>query len=197
MNSIKSKGILLLLIFIFTSCENHIKYEVAIENCVTEEKYKKWHSIGYTITSNCLIGASLPKFRLKALEGDSINEDSLRGKYSVINFWFIECPPCIKEIPELNKLVSDFNDVNFIAIGNDNASDLNVFLEKNEFNFKHIPSGRETYREVFSSMWGYPFTILVNNEGVILDAIAGNLSSKTKTPASLYHRLSLQLQSRI
>jgi len=30
---------------------------------------------------------------------------SLKGKIFVINFWFLECKPCVIEIPELNKIV--------------------------------------------------------------------------------------------
>ena len=48
--------------------------------------------------------------------------DDLYGKWVVINYWADWCPPCIKEIPELNKLNAKYSD------------ELNVFL----FNFAHL-----------------------------------------------------------
>ena len=57
-----------------------------------------------------------------------------------MNFWFINCPPCRAEIPELNKLVDSFktNDkVVFIAVALDDKQSLETFLEQSPFN---IPS---------------------------------------------------------
>ena len=48
--------------------------------------------------------------------------DDLYGKWVVINYWADWCPPCIKEIPELNKLNAKYSD------------ELNVFL----FNFDRL-----------------------------------------------------------
>ena len=46
----------------------------------------------------------------------SISSESLRGHWVIVNYWADWCPPCIKEIPELNNLQSNFSD------------DLKVFL---------------------------------------------------------------------
>ena len=36
--------------------------------------------------------------------------DDLKGKWILINYWADWCPPCIKEIPELNELYSLYDD---------------------------------------------------------------------------------------
>ena len=36
--------------------------------------------------------------------------DDLKGKWILINYWADWCPPCIKEIPELNELNSLYDD---------------------------------------------------------------------------------------
>ena len=36
--------------------------------------------------------------------------DDLKGKWILINYWADWCPPCIKEIPELNKLNALYDD---------------------------------------------------------------------------------------
>mgnify|MGYP001320096138 FL=1 len=43
-------------------------------------------------------------------ENKKIFLDDLKGKWILINYWADWCPPCIKEIPELNKLNSLYDD---------------------------------------------------------------------------------------
>ena len=59
---------------------------------------------------------SCSKPDLYVFEGKGFFLDDLKGKWIVFNYWADWCPPCIKEIPELNNLQSNFSD------------DLKVFL---------------------------------------------------------------------
>ena len=43
-------------------------------------------------------------------ENKKIFLDDLKGKWILINYWADWCPPCIKEIPELNKLNALYDD---------------------------------------------------------------------------------------
>ena len=54
------------------------------------------------------LGCSQPD--LLTSENKKVYLDDLRGKWILINYWADWCPPCIKEIPELNKLNSQFGD---------------------------------------------------------------------------------------
>ena len=46
---------------------------------------------------------------LTTIDGEKYDTTSLKGKVVVLNFWFVDCPPCRKEIPELNKLVKKYD----------------------------------------------------------------------------------------
>jgi thiol-disulfide isomerase/thioredoxin len=59
---------------------------------------------------------SCSKADLNVFEGKGVFLDDLKGKWIVFNYWADWCPPCIKEIPELNNLQSNF------------SKDLRVFL---------------------------------------------------------------------
>ena len=61
-----------------------------------------------------LLSCSKPD--LNVFEEKGVFLDDLKGKWIVFNYWADWCPPCIKEIPELNNLQSNFSD------------DLKVFL---------------------------------------------------------------------
>jgi thiol-disulfide isomerase/thioredoxin len=86
-------------------------------------------------------GEKFAPFKARTIDGEKINIKDLKGKILVINYWFINCAPCRKEIPELNELVSDFQSdtsVVFISIAKDPNRDLKDFLKSTPFSYKVI-----------------------------------------------------------
>ena len=70
--------------------------------------------------------------KLTDLAGTKFDLRETGNKIYVINFWFINCPPCKQEIPELNQMVErykDQKDVVFIAIALDDKTDLKNFIK--------------------------------------------------------------------
>ncbi|HEX2574465.1 MAG TPA: TlpA disulfide reductase family protein [Polyangia bacterium] len=57
---------------------------------------------------NSVLGAlpaEAPDFQLQDWANRTVSLSSLRGRVVLLNFWFTQCPPCIAEIPSLEKLV--------------------------------------------------------------------------------------------
>ena len=50
-------------------------------------------------------GQTPPKFWIRSLEGERFDSRKEKSPY-VISFFFVNCPPCIKEIPLLHKFMS-------------------------------------------------------------------------------------------
>lgn len=104
-----------------------------------------------------------------------VNE-SLRGKIVVINVWATWCGPCIKEIPELNKMVNDFKSekVVFLALTDgDVVEDSKLMLENQlQFDYKLLFSEQVLINALYSfalptEVKAIPMNVILNPEGKI------------------------------
>jgi peroxiredoxin len=110
-------------------------------------------------------GEKFSSFKTTDMDGNKIDIKNLEGKIIVLNFWFINCSPCRKEIPDLNNLVDSFktNDkVVFIAVCLDDKASIQDFLKGMPFNYSIIDNGRfiaSQYRIV-----SYPTHVIVDQQ---------------------------------
>ncbi len=107
-----------------------------------------------------------PVFDLKTLTNENFSSEQLKGKPTMINFWFAKCAPCIDEMPVLNKIAEKYkDDFNFIAITYENEKDVRNFLNKHPFNFKHLVNAKK-----FINLLGikaYPMNLFIDKDGVL------------------------------
>lgn len=113
------------------------------------------------------------------INGNKYDLRSSAGKVYVLNFWFINCPPCKQEIPELNDLVKKYEnnkDVVFIAIALDSKSELKEFLKTSPFNYNIVDDG-----DYFAKKYGvqyYPTHVIIGKDELIKFSTVG-LASNT------------------
>lgn len=134
------------------------------------------------------IGTHFPIETFKDRDGNYFKEDYLKGKPTVVNFWFTDCPPCIKELPDLYNLHREFGDsVNLIAITFEKRKAVEKFVERKRFfHYLHITdAGKEIGRMKVQS---YPITFLLNNEGKIMN-VYGDLTAYYQKLRELLLRL--------
>ena len=113
-------------------------------------------------------GDKFQPFKTKDIDGNKIDLKALEGKIIVLNFWFVDCPPCRAEIPDLNKLVDSFktNDkLVFIAIALDSKSGLKSFLKKTPFNYTIIHEGKFLADKY--GIHSFPTHVIIDTEGKI------------------------------
>ena len=128
---------------------------------------------------NCVQGKNIPDFKAVSISGDSIDTKNLKGKVVVINFWFIECHPCIAELPALNKLVKEYKDkdVVFLAPTFETKARLDTaFFPKYKFNFTIIADAQKI-RGLFGET-GYPTTYIIDKTGKIKQTYLGGIEGK-------------------
>jgi len=71
------------------------------------------------------LNTQAPSFSLLNLSHEKKTLSNYRGKIVFVNFWASWCAPCIEELPELQRLASDYNGKKLKVIG------INVDQDKN------------------------------------------------------------------
>ena len=101
------------------------------------------------------------------LEGKQHNFSSAHGKITIVNMWATWCPPCVAEMPSLQKLYDKYGDqLAFYFVSNENPSILNKFLKAKEYTFPvYIPASN--YPKEFESN-SLPTTYVLDQEGKII-----------------------------
>lgn len=83
----------------------------SIESIPDYYDWTKMKFMNKTLATN----ESAPEWKLPKITGDSISLKDYKGKYLLLNFWFIGCGPCRESIPILNKLQTKF-DNNILSV---------------------------------------------------------------------------------
>jgi len=112
-------------------------------------------------------GKEAKPFSVADMKGNKYSLEKLKGKVTVINFWFLECRPCRAEIPELNKLVDQYRgkDVVFLGMSTNKTTQLEQFLSKTEFRYNIIPESgmiAATY-----GVTGFPTHIVIDRDSKV------------------------------
>lgn len=123
------------------------------------------------------MGGTLPQFYLFDIDNNVISTQSTEGKIVVFNFWFTSCPPCIKELPELNEVYQkykDNDDIVFAAITFERLPKIEKFLEKYELQYPIVPQQGGFSQKV--SRGSYPTNVIVKRDGTVQEYITGGMN---------------------
>ena len=121
------------------------------------------------IRNSKMDGTELPQFRFTDVKGNEYDNASTKGKIIVLKCWFIHCIACVKEFPELNKLVNKYKrdkDVLFISLALDEKEELNRFLKTHKFLYEVVPH-MQNFMTNDLHISEYPTHLLIDKEGII------------------------------
>ena len=148
----------------------------AIENLIEENKLRRSGGQGAVLNKRIndqWKDKPLPSGNfLQMIDGSVTSFSDYKGKLLVINFWYINCGPCIAEMPYLNDLVNQYQNenVNFLALSFDTSQDIKSFLEKTEFKYEHGSISRSLMYDFTPVAPGH---FIIDSEGIIRDIIIG------------------------
>lgn len=116
---------------------------------------------------------SVSDFNFKTLLGNEYSIKDLKGKITVLNFWFTSCKPCLMEIPELNEIVNHYKDapIRFIAPSFENEEVLKDFLTKKSFEYEIGIQANSIIK--YFDVSSYPTHIILDENGNIIFQTSG------------------------
>jgi thiol-disulfide isomerase/thioredoxin len=122
--------------------------------------------------------AALWALTLARPDGSDLVLADLRGKPLLINFWATWCPPCVKEMPELDRFHQAFSPQGWQVVGLaiDGPTAVREFLAKVKVGFPIGLAGlggTELVRSLGNAQGGLPFSVLIGASGQVLQRKLG------------------------
>jgi len=125
-------------------------------------------------------------------EGERIPFSQFEGKVVFLNFWATWCPPCIAEMPDIQRLYEDVDSDNiaFVLISSDDSfQKAKDFVKRKEFNFP-IYQLASPLPQVYDYR-AIPTTYVISPEGKIVVSKSGMAKYNTKKFKKFLSELSL------
>ncbi|HLJ14450.1 MAG TPA: TlpA disulfide reductase family protein [Bryobacteraceae bacterium] len=117
-------------------------------------------------------------FTLKDLSGQPWNLKEQRGKVVVLNFWATWCPPCRKEMPDLESLYQQFKSQGLVilAISDEDAAKVKPFLAERRISYPVLLDPGRMVNELFQ-IQGIPKTFVYDRSGKL---VAQSIDMRTR-----------------
>jgi peroxiredoxin len=114
-----------------------------------------------------LLNKPAPKFELPGMDGKIYASEELKGKAVVLNFWFINCKPCVNEMPVLNGIRNSYDPrkVVFLALALDKKDAVNAFLKTHKFEYTVLPNAARVIEKY--DLQAFPVSIVIDSSGII------------------------------
>jgi thiol-disulfide isomerase/thioredoxin len=105
--------------------------------------------------------------------GAMLGLKAFHGRPLVVNFWASWCPPCVKEMPDLDRFAKDFAGQGWqvLGIAIDQADPVQRFLQQTPVSFPIVLAGNEGLswvRRLGNPAGGLPFSVQLAPDGRIV-----------------------------
>ncbi|MEN9821009.1 MAG: hypothetical protein RL176_912 [Pseudomonadota bacterium] len=124
-------------------------------------------------------GALIANWRTSV--GSASHEADWKNKVLVVNFWASWCPPCVEEMPALDKIQGEYDPKNMliVGIGIDSPSNIRQFIETTIISYPIVLGGlggNEINKMLGNPSGALPFTVVINPKGEIKSRKLGKIS---------------------
>jgi len=117
-------------------------------------------------------------FTLTDLQGKSWHLRDLKGKVVLVNFWATWCPPCRKEMPDLQALYDKYKDQGFVvlAISDEDIAKVSSFIAERKIGYPILLDPGRKVNDAFI-VEGIPKSFVYDREGKM---VAQSIDMRTR-----------------
>lgn len=138
-------------------------------------------------TTAVVAGEVAPDFQLEDTKGNQVSLAALRGKVVLVNFWATWCPPCLEEMPSMERLHEVMAGGDFVMLAINTEKDgrnvVPAFLKKTPYTFPILFDDKGVVQQLYG-VYKFPESFVIRKDGTIDNKIIGPLdwsSAKTIT----------------
>lgn len=119
-------------------------------------------------------GDKAPDFQLKTTDGKTLSLSAVRKgttKVVLLDFWSTSCPPCVDEIPHLQKLYQKYNKRGMALVGvagyrGDTAEDVKSFMKEMKMTYPSVMDSAKSVARQYGLRY-LPTMVVIDKNGVI------------------------------
>lgn len=118
-------------------------------------------------------------FTLADLQGKNWSLKEQRGKVVLVNFWATWCPPCRKEMPDLQALYDKYKDQGFLvlSISDEESPKVSAFIADRKISYPVLlDPARKVHEEFF--VVGIPMSFVYDRDGKL---VAQSIDMRTRS----------------
>jgi peroxiredoxin len=138
------------------------------------------------------LGQPLADFTLPDLHGRLVQLSSLRGKVVFINVWATWCPPCVEEMPTMQRLYERLQPrgLEVLAISLDalGAQVVGPFMREHRLTFPALLDTQSSVERLYRT-GGVPESFIVDKRGRLVEKIVGPRDWTHPQMLALFERL--------
>ncbi|GEM_PF-983764 len=123
----------------------------------------------YEAMARCTDGAPVKEFTLPAPDGKMVSLSDFRGKWVLLDFWYVGCHWCRKLAPNLGKIYKEYKDkLEIISINVDKESDKEKMIkviEEDKMVWTQVNDKTKKDLPEYFGVSGYPTLFLIDPQG--------------------------------
>jgi cytochrome c biogenesis protein CcmG/thiol:disulfide interchange protein DsbE len=139
------------------------------------------------------VGSDAPEFAAIDLRANRpVTLADYHGKVLLINVWATWCPPCIREMPSIERLHQRFKDTDFrvlaVSIDEDGADKVLKFANDLGVTFDILHDQSGAIQGIYQTV-GVPESFIIDRDGVIVKKVIGDSEWDNPVNVTLVQRL--------
>lgn len=132
-----------------------------------------WSKNAVALKTDRQVSDEAYSWQLTDTEGNSHGFTETKGKVVFLNLWATWCGPCLKEMPDIQKLYNDYGDkVGFLLVTEEETAKVEAFLQKKAYTLPiYFTDSGDMPKEIASK--SMPTTYIIDKSGKIARAETG------------------------